>query len=97
MTAALDVFPTSVVDEDRHRGQAVERGVWSPVIVEPQPTGEGPAAFIVGAIQSRVGPFVQQGLVEPLDLAIGLGPIAAVRLRWMPSPAAVSAKTTDSA
>jgi hypothetical protein len=29
------VFPVNVVDEGRHRGQAVECGVWSPVIVEP--------------------------------------------------------------
>jgi hypothetical protein len=50
-----DVLPTKVVDEDRHRGQAVERGVWSPVIVEAQPTGEGAAAFAVGAIEPRIG------------------------------------------
>ena len=31
----LAVVPVNVVDEDRHRGQAVERGVWSTVIVEP--------------------------------------------------------------
>jgi transposase len=32
---ALAVVPTSVVDKDRHRREAVERGVWSSVIVEP--------------------------------------------------------------
>jgi hypothetical protein len=42
--------------------------------VEPQPTAEGLAAFAVGAIQPPVGPFIQQGLVEPFHLAIGLGP-----------------------
>jgi hypothetical protein len=73
----LAVLPTNIVDEDRHRGQAVERGVWSAVIVEPQPPGEGPAAFGVGAVQPPVGPLIEQGLVEPLDLAVGLGPVAA--------------------
>jgi len=42
------------VDDDRHRGQAVERGVWSVVIVDPQPSGEGAAAFAVGALQPCV-------------------------------------------
>jgi Helix-turn-helix domain len=69
----LDVLPTNVVDEDRHWGQAVERGVWSPVIVEPQPPSQGTAALGVGVIQPRVGPLIEQGLVEPLHLAIGLG------------------------
>jgi hypothetical protein len=94
----LGVLPTNVVDEDRHRGQAVERGVWSPVIVEPQPTSEGATALGVGAIQPPIGPLIQQGLVEPLDLAIGLGGrYGRVRLSRIPSPAAVSVKTTDSA
>ena len=91
------MFPTSVVDEDRHRGQAVERGVWSLVIVEPQPPGEGPAALGVGAIQPGVGPFLQQGAVEPLHLAIGLGPIAAGPLEPDPQPSGRLGKTTDSA
>jgi pimeloyl-ACP methyl ester carboxylesterase len=75
--AALAVFPVNVVDEDCHRGQAVERGVWSPVIVGPQPAAEGSTALQVGAIEPRIGPLLQQGLVEPLHLAIGLGSIPA--------------------
>ena len=69
----LGVFPASVVDEDRHRGQAVERGVWSPVIVEPQPTGEGPATFGVGAIQPGIGPLLQQGLLNRSTLPLVWG------------------------
>jgi hypothetical protein len=69
----LAVIPTSVVDEDRHRGQAVERGVWSPVIVGPQPPGEGAAALVVGAIQPPIGPLLQQGAVEPLNLPLVCG------------------------
>src|SRR5512132_4348383 len=68
----LGVFPVSVVDEDRHRGQAVERGMWWLVIVEAQPAGEGAAALGVGAVQPGVGPLLQQGAVEALDLAVGL-------------------------
>ena len=48
--ADLDVFPVSVVDEDRHRGQAAERGMWSAVIVGPQPAAERSAAFAIGAV-----------------------------------------------
>src|SRR4029453_8774406 len=50
----------------------VERGVWSPVIVGPQPAAEGSAALGVGAIQPGVGPLLQQGAVEPLHLAVEL-------------------------
>jgi hypothetical protein len=69
---ALAVVPTSVVDEDRHRGQAVERGVWPPVIVEAQPSSECPAALGVGPVQPRIGPLIQEGLLDPLDLAVEL-------------------------
>jgi hypothetical protein len=77
LLAGLGVFPVDVVDEDRHRGQAVERGVWSAVIVGPQPVAEGATALEVGAIQPPIGPLLEQGLVEPLDLAVGLGAISA--------------------
>jgi hypothetical protein len=80
------VLPAKVVDEDRHRGEAVERGVWSPEIVEPQPASQGAATFGVAAVQPGVGPLIQQGLVEPLDLAIGLGPVAAGALAPDPQP-----------
>jgi hypothetical protein len=71
------VFPTSVVDEDRHRRETVERGGWSAVIVEPQPSGESLTTLVVGAVQPPIGPLIEQGLVEPLDLAVGLGSVAA--------------------
>jgi hypothetical protein len=82
----LAVVPMNVVDEDRHRGQAVERGVWSSVIVGPQPAGQGPGALVVGAVQPPIGPLIQQGLVEPLDLAIGLRTIRASSLAADPEP-----------
>jgi hypothetical protein len=71
--------------------------MWSSVIVGPQPASEGATALGVGAIQPRIGPLIKQGLVEPLDLAIGLGPVAAGPLAVMPNLAAVSANSTDSA
>jgi hypothetical protein len=46
--------------------------MWSAVIVGPQPPAEGSAALGVGAIQPRIGPLLEQGLVEPLDLAVEL-------------------------
>ena len=61
-TRELGVFPTSVVDEDCHRYQAVERGVGSAVIVGPQPPGEGAAAFGSGVIQPPIGPLLQAGV-----------------------------------
>ena len=42
-------------------------------------------------------PLIEQGLVEPLDLAVGLGSVAARPLSRIPRPAAVSVKTTESA
>jgi hypothetical protein len=60
--------------------------VWSPVIVEPQPPSQGAATFGVAAVQPGVGPLIQQGLVEPLDFAVGLGPVAAGALAPDPQP-----------
>jgi hypothetical protein len=62
----LAVVPVKVVDEDRHRGQAVERGMWSPVIVGPQPSGESLTTLVVGAVQPPIGPLIEQGLVTAL-------------------------------
>src|SRR4030095_16203841 len=85
-SATTGVLPTKVVDEDRHRGQAAKRGVWSPVTVEPQPPSQGAATFGVAAVQPGISPLIQQGLVEPLDLAVGLGPVAAGALAPDPQP-----------
>jgi hypothetical protein len=60
------VVPTRVVDEDRHRRAAVERGGWSAVIVELQPAGERSPALGVRAIGPGLGPLLQQRLVEAL-------------------------------
>jgi hypothetical protein len=56
------------------------------VIVEPQPPGEGAAALVVAVIQPGVGPLLQEGAVEPLHLAVGLGPIGSGPLEPDPQP-----------
>jgi hypothetical protein len=60
--------------------------VWSPVIVEAQPPGEGTAALGVGAVQPPISPLLEQDLVEPLDLAVGLRAVAAGPLELDPQP-----------
>jgi pimeloyl-ACP methyl ester carboxylesterase len=60
--------------------------VWSSVIVEVQPPGDGTAVLGVGAIRPHVGPLIQQGLVEPLHLAVGLGATASGPLRELGLP-----------
>jgi hypothetical protein len=42
------------------------------VVVVPQPPGQVGSAGIGAAIGQGIGPFAQQGLDEPLGLAIGL-------------------------
>jgi hypothetical protein len=51
---------------------AAECGVAAVVIVGVQPGGEGGDAFGFGAVGGGVGPFVEQGAVEPFDFAVGL-------------------------
>jgi hypothetical protein len=70
--------------------------MWSAVIVGPQPAAERSAAFAIGVIQPRMGPLIEQGAVESLDLAVGLGPVATGPLAPDAQPAAVSAKMIDS-
>jgi hypothetical protein len=65
-------------------------------MVEAQPSSEGPRTLVVGTVQPWVGPLIEQGLVEPLDLAIGLGPIRAGPLKADAEPAAVSVNRTES-
>jgi hypothetical protein len=67
------------------------------VIVEAQPTSQGTAALGVGAIQPRIGPLIEQGLVEPFDLAVGLGSIPARALEPDPQASGRVGKTIDSA
>jgi hypothetical protein len=58
--------------------------VWSSVIVEPQPAAERSPALGVGAIGAGVGPLIEQGLVEPLDLASCLRTVRAGPLEGNP-------------
>lgn len=45
------------------------------VIVGVHPAGGRGAAFGLGSVRAGVGPFLEQGAVEPLDLAVGLRPV----------------------
>ena len=45
------------------------------VIVGVQPVGEGCGAFGFAEVGADVGPFLEQGSVESLRLAVGLGPV----------------------
>ena len=45
------------------------------VIVGVEPGGERGAAFGFGPVGAGVGPFLEQGAVEPFDLAVGLWPV----------------------
>lgn len=45
------------------------------MIVGVEPGGECFASLGVGAVRAGVGPFVGQGAVKSLYLAVGLGPI----------------------
>jgi hypothetical protein len=56
---------------------AAECGVAAMVIVVVEPVGEGGDAVGFGGVGVRVGPFVEQGPVEPLHLAVGLWPVGA--------------------
>src|SRR3954447_10639230 len=45
------------------------------MVVEVQPAGQGPGPGGFGGVDADVGPLDEQGAVEPLDLAVGLGPV----------------------
>jgi hypothetical protein len=45
------------------------------VVVVVEPGREGVKALLIEAIETGIGPFSLQGEIQPLDLAIGLGPI----------------------
>lgn len=59
----------------RTRDSPNQRGVSAVVIVGVEPLWVGVAPFGLGSIGPRVGPFVEEGAVEALDLAVGLGPV----------------------
>lgn len=43
------------------------------MVVDVQPRRQGLGATLIGRIGSDVGPFLEQGAVEALHLAVGLG------------------------
>jgi hypothetical protein len=56
---------------------AAERGMSAVMVVQMEPVVQGSGAFAVGSVGAHIGPFGQQGAVEALDLAVGLGPVGA--------------------
>ncbi len=56
---------------------AAECGVAAVVIVGVQELGVGRGALVLAGVGTGVGPFFEQGPVEPFDLSIGLGPVGA--------------------
>jgi hypothetical protein len=48
--------------------------------------GEAVKASLVGGIGTGVSPFAVQGQIQPLDVAVVLGPIGRVRLWDHPGP-----------
>jgi hypothetical protein len=54
-----------------------ECGVAAMVVVGVQEVCQGCGPFVVGGVEPLVGPFVEQGAVEALDLAVGLGAVGA--------------------
>ncbi len=47
------------------------------MVVDVEPGVKGGAAFGFGDVGAGVGPFVGEGAVVALDLAVGLGPVGA--------------------
>jgi hypothetical protein len=45
------------------------------MVVQMQPVRQGGGALLVAAVDLDRGPLTEQGAVEPLDLAVGLGPV----------------------
>ena len=61
------------VGDTADRRAATEGAVPAVMIVEVPPAVEGSGACGVAAVGADVGPFLEQGAVEALDLAVGLG------------------------
>lgn len=69
--------------------------MWPMVVVVVQPGREGVKALLVGGVEANIGPFAVQGQIQPLDLAVGLGPVGRVRLWATPAPARTSPKPAE--
>jgi hypothetical protein len=54
------------------------------MVVQMQPVVQGGGSLLVAGVDPDVGPLGQQGPVEPLDLAVGLGPIGSGALMVAP-------------
>jgi hypothetical protein len=89
--AQLAVMPRSVVDA-ADGWVAAECGVGAVIVVGVQPAVKRRAAVAVGLIRLGVGPFFEQGAVEPFDLAVGLWPVGRVNRWTAPRLAMVAAK-----
>ncbi len=68
----------SVVDT-RYGLSASERRVGSVMIIGGEEPVERSGASVVGRLGAHVCLVLKQSAVEPFDLAVGLGPVAAVR------------------
>src|SRR5699024_907822 len=76
MTLLLGVVPTEV-GYAAGWWVALQRGVAAVMIIGVEEGGELCEALGFAGVGARVGPFLFQGAVEPLDLAVGLGPVGA--------------------
>src|SRR5205823_5213213 len=67
----VPVEPVEALD----RGLAAEAAVWSSVIVEVEPAGEGAASFVACAVDRAVGPAAEHRSDEALGFAVGAWPV----------------------
>jgi len=70
----LGVVPGEVV-EGLHGAATSERGVGAMVVVGVDPSGERVKSGLVAGVDAGVGPLQVDGVVESLDLAVGLRPL----------------------
>ena len=66
---SLAVVPTNLVYKNGHWRGAVEGGVGSTLIVGLEPAGKGGQAFLVGAVEAGIGPFVEQRQTKRVAIA----------------------------
>jgi len=60
---------------DAAGGWTADGGVHAVMVVAMEPAGKSAGAVGLAGVGAGVGPFVEQGAVEALDLAVGLGPV----------------------
>jgi hypothetical protein len=69
-TEGLGVLPGHV-GASGDRREVAQGGVGSVVVVVVQPASQCCPSRLLGGVELLVGPLLQQGPVEPLDLAVG--------------------------